>query len=130
MWAWGNGNGDVGGDYAPFDHNLVGGSPMVTGALVVVMLYSTNVGDSGDAWDCGHYDGDGYPGVDDVHCDLVKVGCLGDVSDDKRVENCQDNDDSRCDLVKVGGWTCWSGATLGGVVQSASLVNIYNQQFS
>ena len=33
------------------------------------------------------------------------------------------------DLVKVGGWTCWSGATLGGVVQSASLVNIYNQHF-
>ena len=55
--------------------------------------------------------------------------CWGDGGDDNRDENCQDNDDSGCDLVKVGGWTCWSGATLGGVVQSASLVNIYNQHF-
>ena len=61
---------------------------------------------------------------------LVKVGgCWGDGSDDNLDENCQDNDDSHCDLVKVGGWTCGSGATLGGVVQSASLVNIYSQHF-
>ena len=68
MWAWGNGNGDVGGDYAPFDHKP-GGGFRVGGDVA-----TTNVGDSGDACDRGDNDGDYYLCVDDACCDLIKMG--------------------------------------------------------
>ena len=48
---------------------------------------------------------------------------MGDGDDDDG-DDVDGDDDDGIDLVKVGGWTCWSGPTLGGVIESASLIKI------
>ena len=65
---WLDGNGDVGGDMLPLIISLL------AGGCVGGDVATTNVGDSGDACHRGDNDGDCYPRVDDVCCDLIKMG--------------------------------------------------------